>query len=111
VRPNQSLEILDGRTGELDPSHALELVKENCVAAPCLLCAELCTFVRAGDPVEKLGHVPRIWIGFVEYARKQRPSDGSRLQMHPLREPLQFCSVLVLECDVESLHATILHET
>ena len=111
MRPDQSLDILFSCAGELDSSHRLQLVKRNRFAPPCLLRAKLCTFVRASNPVKQIGHIPRVRIRFVERAREQRTGDSSRLQMQPLRDPLQLCGVLILECDVESLHATSLHAT
>ncbi len=104
VTEYQPVEILDGRTGDLDASQALQLVETNGIAAMGLIEPALRPFESAGDCVEHVDNVARIGICVVDRMREKRPGQRPLVDVSPLREATKLRLVRGVQRDIQTSH-------
>lgn len=80
-----------------------EIAERASVAGAYLFEPELGALERAGDAVEKRGHVVCVRIGVVECAGEQRPRDGPFVHVSALGQAAELLRVHVVERDVDAV--------
>ena len=110
---DQAVKVLDGRSGQCDLRHELQLVESNRLAGRGLSQPKLGTFIRAIYAVEDCNYIGGLRIRIVEGARQQRPGEGALVDMDASGEPRKLRSMLAVEGDVQPLcrHTLSIHAT
>jgi hypothetical protein len=92
------------RASPTDATALLELVEGDGVARLGLCPPKLRAIERVRDAIQNLDHVTRIGVNLVEGGRKQGTGDRARLHVRALGQPSELLGVLVVKCDVQTLH-------